>query len=251
MCQLCEQLGIDKVRTSPYHPETNGAVERMHGTMKSILGKCIDDGLDWVEQLCFADSGYSPFDMVYGFRVRTPLDALYHGLYEVEAERLNVCEWVTRMAERLENVRDSAALGVAKGKESRLQYLNRGTKMREFKEGDLVLYRVPGRTCKLSDSWQGPYKVVKRVGSVNYRIGRVGNERHAKVVHVNCIKEFNPLVPELFGRARKNLIFYRGIVHYRFNFLTRCWLGKPHSNHISLNRPRVWDSPHFLIEKIE
>ncbi len=137
-----------------------------------------------------ADSGYSPFDMVYGFRVRTPLDALYHGLYEVEAERLNVCEWVTRMAERLENVRDSAALRMAKGKESRLQYMNRGTKMREFKEGDLVLYRVPGRTCKLSDSWQGPYKVLKRVGSVNYRIGRVGREKHAKVVHVNCIKEF-------------------------------------------------------------
>ncbi len=61
----------------------------------------------------------------------------------------------------------------------------------------------------------------------------------------------NPLVPELFGRAGKNLISYRGIVHYRFIFLTRCWLGKPHSNHISLNRPRVWDSPHFLIEKIE
>ncbi len=193
MCQLCEQLGIDKVRTSPYHPETNGAVERMHGTMKSILGKCIDDGLDWVEQVCFvlfvlrqmphADSEYSPFDMVYGFRVRTPLDALYHGLYEVEAEKLNVCEWVTRMAERLENVRDSAALGVAKGKESRLQYLNRGTKMREFKEGDLVLYRVPGRTCKLSDSWQGPYKVLRKMGAVNYRIGKVENEKHSKVVH--------------------------------------------------------------------
>ncbi len=61
----------------------------------------------------------------------------------------------------------------------------------------------------------------------------------------------NPLVPELFGRAQKNLIFYRGIEHYRFIFLTRCWLGKPHSNHISLNRQRVWDSPHFLIEKIE
>ncbi len=146
MTQLCEHLGIDKVRTSPYHPETNSAVERMHGTMKSILGKCIDEGIDWVGQLCFvlfvlrqmphADSGYSPFDMVYGFRVRTPLDALYHGLYEVEAEKLNVCEWVTRMAERLENVKDSAALKMAKGKESRLQYLNKGTKMREFKERD-------------------------------------------------------------------------------------------------------------------
>ncbi len=42
----------------------------------------------------------------------------------------------------------------------------------------------------MSDSWQGPYKVLKRVGSVNYRIGRVSREKNAKVVHVNCIKEF-------------------------------------------------------------
>ncbi len=68
---------------------------------------------------------------------------------------------------------------------------------------------------------------------------------------LEIISEVNPLVPELFGRARKNLIFYRGIEHYRFIFFTRFWLGKPHSNRISLNRPGVWDSPHFLIEKIE
>ncbi len=37
----------------------------------------------------------------------------------------------------------------------------------------------------------------------------------------------NPLVPELFGRARKNLIVDRGIEYYRFIFLTRCWLGNP------------------------
>ncbi len=200
MGQLSEWLGIDKVRTSPYHPETNGAVERMHGTMKGILGKCISDGLDWVEQLSFvmyvlrqmphADSGYSPFDLVYGFRVRTPLDALYHGLYEAEMDKLSVCDWVMRMAERLERVRDSAALRVSKSRESRMQYLNRGTKLRVFKVGDLVLYRVPGMTCKLADSWEGPYKVVEKKGAVNYKIGKIGKEKHAKVVHVNCLKEY-------------------------------------------------------------
>ncbi len=44
--ELCSLLGIESVRTSPYHPETNGTVERMHGTMKSILGKCVAGGLD-------------------------------------------------------------------------------------------------------------------------------------------------------------------------------------------------------------
>ncbi len=73
----------------------------MHGTFKSISGKCVDDGIDWVGQVNFvlfvlrqmphADSGYSPFDLVFGFRVRTPtpLDALYHGLFEVECKDLS------------------------------------------------------------------------------------------------------------------------------------------------------------------
>ncbi len=204
MKQLCEWLGIERVKTSLYHPETNGAVERMHSTMKGILGKCISDGSDWVDQLNFvmyvlrqmphADSGYSPFDLVYGFRVRTPLDALYHGLYEVDSGKLDVCEWVMRMSERLESIRDSAALRVARSKESRMQYANRGMKLREFKKGDLVLYRVPGMTCKLADSWEGPYKVLERKGAVNYKIGKIDKEKHSKVVHVNCLKVYRERV---------------------------------------------------------
>ena len=68
---------------------------------------------------------------------------------------------------------------------------------------------------------------------------------------MNTLSLLDPLVPELFGRAQKNLIFHREIEHYSFIILTLCLLGKPHSNHISLNRPRVWDSAHFMIEKIE
>ncbi len=122
--QFSNWLGIEKVKISPYHPESNGCVERLHGTLKAILGKGMSEGLDWVGQVNFAlfvlrqmphaDSGYSPFDLVYWFRVRTPLDALYHGLFEAEESNLNVCEWVSKMAERLESVRDSAALGMAK-----------------------------------------------------------------------------------------------------------------------------------------
>ncbi len=193
-------LGIEKIRTSPYHPESNGCVERLHGTLKAILGKGMDQGLDWVGQINFAlfvlrqmphaDSGYSPFDLVYGFRVRTPLDALYHGLVETEEKELSVCDWVCKMAERLEVVRDYAALGMAKGRETRMKYLNSGTKLREFVKGDKVMYRIPGMSCKLSDSWEGPYVVIERTGEVNYKIAKEGKERHYKVVHVNCIKKF-------------------------------------------------------------
>ncbi len=198
--ELCRMLGIERVRTSPYHTQTNGTVERFHGTLKSILGKCVDEGKDWVEQLSFAlfvmrqmfhaDSGFSLFDLVYGFRVRTPLDALCSGLFEVDSKELNVCEWVKEMAEKLELMRDCAELRMAKNKEGRMKFLNRGCKTREFVVGDLVLYRIPGMKCKLSDSWEGPYEVLQRVGEVNYKISRKGVPKHARMVHVNFLKKF-------------------------------------------------------------
>ncbi len=198
--QLCQLLGIEKIRTLPYHPQFNGIVERMHGTLKSVLGRCVDDKVDWVSQVPLAlyvlrqmphsDSGFSPFDLVFGFRVRTPLDALYHGIYEVEGKEMNVCDWVAGLIERLERMRDCAALKMCKGKESRLRYYNKGSKMRAFEVGDLVLYRIPGMSCKLADSWEGPYKVLDRKGEVNYKIAKVGKESHSKVVRVNCMKKF-------------------------------------------------------------
>lgn len=45
-------------------------------------------------------------------------------------------------------------------------------------------------SSKLADSWEGPYKVIERVGAVNYRISKVEAVKHSKVVHVNCIKEY-------------------------------------------------------------
>ncbi len=198
--QLCQLLGVDKIRTSPYHPQTNGIVERMHGTLKGVLGRCIDEKVDWVAQIPLAlyvlrqmphsDSGFSPFDLVFGFRVRTPLDALYHGIYELEGRETNVCDWVAGLMDRLERMRDCAALKMSKGKEGRLRYYNRGSKLREFEVGDMILYRIPGMSCKLADSWEGPYRVLDRKGQVNYKIGKVGKETHAKVVHVNCMKKF-------------------------------------------------------------
>ncbi len=168
MKELCRLLGIDKVRTSPYHPQCNGMVERMHGTFKSILGKCIADGSDWVGQVNFvlyvlrqmpnSETGFCPFDLVFGYRVRTPLDALYHGLYEVDSKELNVCEWVACLAERMEMMRECAAVKQLKSRQGKRESVNKGSKLREFEVGQLVLYRVPG----LADSWEGPFKEVGR-----------------------------------------------------------------------------------------
>ena len=82
MKKLCGNLNIDRIKTTPYHPEGNGVVERMHGTLGSMLTKAAKEGHGWVEQIPFAlfalraapnrDLGFSPFELTYGRKVRTP-----------------------------------------------------------------------------------------------------------------------------------------------------------------------------------
>ena len=52
MREICRSYGIDKVRTTAYNPSTNGAVERFHRSLNSMLGKVVSDSQrDWVERL--------------------------------------------------------------------------------------------------------------------------------------------------------------------------------------------------------
>lgn len=43
-----KQLGISAIQTTPYHPQTDGLVERFNQTLKRMLQKFVDDtGKDW------------------------------------------------------------------------------------------------------------------------------------------------------------------------------------------------------------
>ena len=41
--ELCDLLGITKIRMSPYHPQTNGAIERVHQTLRRMIAKMDPD----------------------------------------------------------------------------------------------------------------------------------------------------------------------------------------------------------------
>ena len=47
-------LGVNQMKTTPYRPESNGHIERMHKPLGSMLRKCASEGKDWVVQLPFA-----------------------------------------------------------------------------------------------------------------------------------------------------------------------------------------------------
>ena len=94
-------LGREHLRTSHYHPQTNGALERLHST----LAKAKTSGLDWVTQLPFVlfalrkspnrTTTFSPYELLYGYNVRTPLELVYEGWRGHVGVRLNVVDWTS------------------------------------------------------------------------------------------------------------------------------------------------------------
>ena len=198
VAQLCSSLHIEKIQTTPYHPEGNGVVERMHGTLGAMLTKAASEGLDWVGQIPFAlfalraapnrDSQFSPFELVYGRQVRTPLDILHQGWAQLEFEELDTEEWAEWLVERLQCWHDIMRERGECASGKRKKDFDKKTVNRSLEEGDLVLCRVPGMSHKLEEAWHGPYPVLEKLNRVDYRI-EVGKGRQ-KVLHINNMKRF-------------------------------------------------------------
>ena len=50
--ELCKILGIKWLQTTPYHPQTNRLVERLHQTIMCMIGKLGEDKkADWPSHL--------------------------------------------------------------------------------------------------------------------------------------------------------------------------------------------------------
>ena len=206
---LCRDLMVDKIRMAPYHPECNGVVERMHGTLGPMLTKASQLGLDWVGQLPFAlfalrsapnkDSLFSPFQLVYGHRVRTPLDILHQGWAELSFSEMDTGEWSDWLVERLDIwhgiMRERGKEAIKKRK---LAY-DKGAVERTLNPGEQVLCRVPGMCAKLTESWHGPYVVEEKKSKVDYKV-KVGRGR-SKVLHVNNLKRYYPRGEEVLRLA--------------------------------------------------
>ncbi len=102
--QVTDKLAISRIRTSPYHPESNGNLERFHSTLKSVLRKCCKNQPDWSEVLDLAIyyicnmphrvSGLTPFELQYGCETPHILTTLKSYWLDPTNIPLNVTEFM-------------------------------------------------------------------------------------------------------------------------------------------------------------
>ena len=196
---FCTNKGIFLKRTALYVPQGNGVVERFHGTLKPMIQKIAEKKGNWPEVIQMAlyfmrltpskATGVSPFRLMHGREPHTPLKLLYKLWVQNElGGDLDLEEWIFQNNGQIQALRDMAVIRQTEEARRRKVEYDKKAQEREFKVGDLVLYRVPGLDTKLTDSWSGPFEVVQVLSPLRYRI-ELDNGK-AREVSIRFLKEY-------------------------------------------------------------
>ncbi|KAL4007856.1 hypothetical protein ACER0C_001708 [Sarotherodon galilaeus] len=199
--QVYRLLGIKGIKTTPYHPQSDGLVERFNQTLKNMLRKFVTEtGSDWDQWLPYllfayrevpqASTGFSPFELLYGRQVRGPLDLLKEQWENPEPDGDNVIAYVLKMRERLEQMTILAQQNMKVAQNKQKTWYDKKARERTFQPGQQVLLLLPTTDSKLLARWQGPYKITKRLSNVNYELYMPDRRKKHQVFHINLLKEF-------------------------------------------------------------
>ncbi|XP_068240108.1 uncharacterized protein [Palaemon carinicauda] len=201
--ETLREFNVKHILASPYHPQSQGALERHHQTLKSLLRKfCMETGTDWDESLDFIlfvirevpnDSlGMSPFEMLFGHKVRGPLQVLKDKMLNNDTlDNVTVGQYVDKLKCNFEKVHNFAFNNLKGSQDVMKENFDLKTKVRKFKEGDSVLVYFPTPSSPLQHKFSGPYIIQKCVNNNNYIISTPDRRKSTQLVHVNLIKKYH------------------------------------------------------------
>ena len=163
---LCELYGVQKLRTSPYHAQTNGQVKCMNQMIIRIIGKLEEDRKAcWSKHLpelllaynatFFAVTGYSPYYLLFGRRPRIPVDYLFPTLCDSPHQtkmEVSVAAMQKRLKEAFMVARSLTSEEVAR----QCCYYDRKAGAVALQPGDIVMVHTDGFVGKqkVKDQWE-------------------------------------------------------------------------------------------------
>ena len=165
---MCSLLGVEKIRTTPYHPQTNRSAERVHQTLQRMIGKLdLEKRKNWpthIGSIIIAYNstrslvtGYSPYYLMFKRRPRLPIDLLFP-THRTRMMTHTIEEYIANLYDRLQE-----CLVITQDcdeKEARRQkrLYDRKVGAIELRPGDHMLVRLDAfrkQWRKLKNRWGG------------------------------------------------------------------------------------------------
>ena len=194
--QICQLFKIKQLRTTSYHPQTDGLVERFNRTLCDMLACYVnEDPESWDVFLPFVTFAFNtaeqasvknnPFYLFYGRDAIMPTELVENRRYRFTEDDMEIYrqKWQTALSFAREQL--------IKAQNKQKVYYDANSKVVDYSIGDYVLLRSPPVPGKFQYRWLGPYAVVKRISPLTYKINLPGASEDV-VVHVNRLKKSPP-----------------------------------------------------------
>ena len=202
MIEFYHLTGVTPIKTSIYHPQTDGMVERFNATLKRMLRKGVaKDAKDWDQLLPFmlfayrgakhTTTGFSPYELVYGRKMRDTVDILAEQWENGVQTEQNVVTYLRKVQERFQRMKKLVKENEEHSKQEMKKWYDRTARERSFKEGDQVLVLLPSKNNKLLTDWLGPYTITKQLSDFNYEVDMMDRTKRKRTFHINSLKEWH------------------------------------------------------------
>ena len=171
--ELCCVLGMKKINTSGYHPQTDGLVEKFNSTILAMLAKCTDGSvIEWDKKLPFVLFAYrstiqsstkeSPFFLLYGRDPRLPSGSI---LDQARPEYLvDMEDYRTELLVNVRAARELALVNIKEAQQKQKAAYDQRSSDPQYKVGDRVMVYMPqevsGKDRKLARPFHGPFRII-------------------------------------------------------------------------------------------
>uniref|UniRef100_A0A914KP35 RNA-directed DNA polymerase n=1 Tax=Meloidogyne incognita TaxID=6306 RepID=A0A914KP35_MELIC len=173
--ELTKIYGFKHNKTTTYHPQSNGAVERMNRVVADMLYNYVNiKGTDWSSHLQYvifaynssihASSGQTPYFILFARDPVTPIDLRLKGT-EIGEREVEMSEYLENKTKLIKETWESVKESLNKAQEQQKRFADLDRKEHKFELFDLVLIQIdhhlPENYHKFRQKWAGPFRVIK------------------------------------------------------------------------------------------
>ena len=197
--------------STPYYPESNGQIERLHRWIKERLALiAVDGGLNFIDgddnwdeyigtiQHAYNSTPntmtkYSPNKIIFGYDHKHKLTTIKHNF---QRNTLTIKDYIKYINNTRSLINNTAIQHQYKYDQIRTKSYNKNRNViHEYNVGDMVLIDISRRThgneAKLNPTWHGPHEIIQIISPDKvFRIREIGNASNIQKINIRMMKPY-------------------------------------------------------------